>query len=129
MTVSIERPLVVSDPATVKQHLLADPYDEPQITLEFRATVSRDQIAAAVDLSLHRYYAGERHPDQWTVEEVRYHAEFQILYGSATELQEGAEGMAAMVEPDFYDQWAHARSVAVYRAVDRAYPELKGGRS
>lgn len=124
MTVSMERPLVVSDTPAVKAHLLADPYDEPQTTLEIRAIVSRDQIAAAVDLSLHSYYGGEVHPDKWTVAEIRYHAEFQILYGGARDLQQGAEAMADMAAPGFYCQPTHEHVLAVYRAVDRAYPSV-----
>ncbi|MER7174597.1 hypothetical protein [Streptomyces mesophilus] len=108
------------------QHLLADPYDKPLLTVKFRAVVSRDQLAAAVDLGLSTYNGGDRHPDTWTVAEVRYHAESQILAGSGRELQEGAEAMAEMARPDFYDPWTRERVQAVYRAVDRAFPGAGG---
>ena len=39
-----------------------------------RVVVSRDHLAAAVDMGVHKYYGNGRHPDQLTVEEVRYFA-------------------------------------------------------
>jgi hypothetical protein len=125
MTISLERPLVVAS-AAVGQHLIADPYDKPLVTLELRATVSRDQLAAAVDESMCRFHGGydDHHPDTWTVAEIRYHAEFQLLYWCALDLQRGAEAMAELADPDYPEQWAHDIATAVYRAVDRAFPNL-----
>lgn len=120
MTISLERPLFVAEPAAT-QHCLVDPYDEPHAQLSLRALVSRDQLAAAVTESLNSY-DGERHPDTWTVDEVRYHAEFQILMGGVLELQAASEAMARQAAPDYGDREAHEYALAVYRAVDRAFP-------
>lgn len=110
------------------QHSVVDPYDEPHAVLGIRVVVTRDHIAAAVDMGVHKFHApGERHPDKLTVDEVRYFAEAYVLSESALEMQRGAEAMAQMAEPDFYDRPTHELVVAMYRAVDRAYPGLGGG--
>lgn len=129
MTVSLEH--LTDVPAVrgmTEQHSIVDPYDEPHAVLGIRVVVSRDHLAAAVDMGVHKYHSpGERHPDDLTVAEVRYFAESYVLTESALELQTGAEAMAQMAEPDFYDRETHALVVAMYRAVDRAYPKLGGG--
>ncbi|WOX09181.1 hypothetical protein [Streptomyces sp. N50] len=128
MTVTLER--LTDVPATrgmTAQHSLVDPYDEPHAVIGLRVVVSRDLLAAAVDMGVNRYYkAGERHPDDLTVEEVRYFAEAYLLSESALDLQQGAEAMAEMAEPDFYDRRTHILVLAMYRAVDRAYPKVVG---
>jgi hypothetical protein len=109
------------------QQNLVDPYDEPHAVLGIRVVVSRDHLAAAVELAGHNMYGDKRHPDEWTVDEIRYFAEFNVIHMNALELQQGAEAMAQMAEPDFYDRATHTLVLAVYRAVDRAYPKLAGG--
>lgn len=127
MTASLEHPLVVPGPTAVQQHSLVDPRDEPRAALRTSIVVSRDQLAAALDAGLHAYYGNyDRHPDQWTNAEIHYHASHQILCWSALDLQYAAESVAEMAESDFYDREVHELVVAVYRAVDRAYPELAG---
>ncbi len=125
MTISLEH--LTDVPATrgmTEQHSIVDPYDEPHAVVGLRVVVSRDHLAAAVDMGVHKYYrSGERHPDDLTVEEVRYFAECYLLSESALDLQQGAEAMAQMAEPDFYDRETHALVMAMYRAVDRAYPK------
>lgn len=126
MTVSLEH--LTDVPAVrgmTEQHSLVDPYDDPHAVIGLRVVVTRDLLAAAVDMGTNKYYrSGERHPDSLTVAEVRYFAEAYILSESALDLQQGAEAMAAMAEPDFYDRNTHALVLAAYRAVDRAYPKL-----
>lgn len=127
MTASLEHPLVVPGPTVVQRHSLVEPCDEPRTTLRMSIAVSRDQLAAALDMGLHAYYGNyDRHPDQWTTAEIHYHASHQILCWSALDLQQAAESVAEMAEPDFYDREVHELVMAVYRAVDRAYPELAG---
>ncbi|MFD4551684.1 hypothetical protein [Streptomyces sp. NPDC058466] len=124
MTISLEH--LTDAPAVrsvVEQHSLVDPYDEPHAVIGIRVVVSRDHLAAAVDMGVHKYYGDGRHPDALTVAEVRYFAESYVLTMSALELQQGAEAMAQMAEPDFYDRDTHALVLAAYRAVDRAYPK------
>lgn len=125
MTVSVERPVR----SMLEQHSLVDPYDEPHTKLRIDVMVSRDQLAAAVEMGGHNYYGGDVRPDEWTVEEVRYFAEFNIIHMGGLELQQGAEAMAELASPDFYDRSTHELALAVYRAVDRAYPKCSGGRS
>lgn len=129
MTVSLEH---LSDvPAVrsmVEQHSIVDPYDEPHAVIDIRVVVSRDHLAAAVEMGVHRLYArGERNLDDLTTEEVRYFAESYVLTESALEMQQAAEGMAQMADPGFYDPEAHQMVLAVYRAVDRAFPKRGGG--
>jgi hypothetical protein len=127
MTVSLERPVLpTAARSMVEQHSLVDPYDEPHSVLGIRVVVSRDHLAAAVDMGGSRYYNGDRHPDTWTVDEIRWFAEFNVIHMDALELQRGAEAMAQMAEPDFYDQETHALVLGIYRAVDRAYPKAAG---
>ncbi|MBD9730207.1 hypothetical protein PV755_46670 [Streptomyces caniscabiei] len=126
MTVQLERLLDVPAASGLGQHSLVDPYDEPHAVLGIRVVVSRDHLAAAVEMSGQDMCRNGRHPDEWTVDEIRYYAEFNVISMSAQELQQGAEAMAQMAEPDYYDRDTHAFVLAVYRAVDRAYPKLPG---
>ncbi|WP_331448012.1 hypothetical protein [Streptomyces xanthochromogenes] len=119
MTFSLERPVR----SMLDQHTMVDPYDEPHAKVRIDVLVSRDQLAAAVEMGGHNYYGGEMQPDAWTVEEIRYFAEFNILHMGGLELQQGAEGLAEIADPGYYDRATRARVLAVYRAVDRAYPK------
>lgn len=123
MTISLERPVRPAPRSMLEQHSLVDPYDQPHAVLGIRVVVSRDHLAAAVDMGINKYYGDGRHPDALTVAEVRYFAESYVLTMSALELQQGAEAMAQMAEPDFYDRVTHELVLAAYRAVDRAYPK------
>ncbi|WP_406127531.1 hypothetical protein [Streptomyces sp. NBC_00989] len=124
MTVTLERLTdVKSVRGMTEQHNLVDPYGDPHTIIGIRAIVSRDHLAAAVELGGHAHYGRERHPDEWTVAEIRYFAEFNILSMGILELQQSSEGMAEMAAPDFYDRDTHAFVLAIYRAVDRAYPK------
>jgi hypothetical protein len=123
-TIPLERLIEVPAASGLGQHSLVDPYDEPHAVLGIRVVVSRDHLAAAVEMGGHNMYGDGRHPDEWTVDEIRYFAEFNVIHMNALELQQGAEAMAQMAEPDFYDRATHALVLAVYRAVDRAYPQL-----
>ena len=123
MTISLEH--LTNVPAVrgmTEQHSLVDPYDEPHAVLGIRVVVSRDHLAAAVDMGLNRYYGDGRHPDALTVAEIRYFAEAFVLSESALALQQGAAAMAQMAEPAFYDRPTHELVMAMYRAVDRAFP-------
>lgn len=122
MSVSLEQPLVVAGTA-VQQHSMVDPCDEPHTTMTVRVTVSRDHLAAAVEFGASNYYGHRPDPDRWTVAEIRYFAEFQILAMGLLELQLGAESMADKAAPDCADPEVRAYILAVYRAVDRAYPK------
>lgn len=108
---------------TTEQHTMVDPYDEPHAIVGIRVVVTRDHLAAAVDMGVHKYYGDGRNPDDLTVAEIRYFAECYVLSESALEFQKGAEAMAQMAEPDFYDRPTHELVMAMYRAVDRAYPK------
>jgi len=127
MTVSLKRLERLTDVPAVRgmteQHSLVDPYDEPHAVVGLRVVVSRDHLAAAVETGGHSIAGTGRHPDEWTIAEIRYFAEFQIIEMSGLEIQRGAEGMAQMAEPGFHDRTLHALALAVYRAVDRAYPK------
>ncbi|MET9362182.1 hypothetical protein ABZX93_14830 [Streptomyces sp. NPDC006632] len=121
MTVSMERPVR----SMLDQHSLVDPYDEPHAKVRIDVVVSRDQLAAAVEMGGHSYYGNAMRPDAWTVEEIRYFAEFNILHMGALELQQGGEGLAELADPSYYDRETRAHVLAVYRAVDRAYPKMR----
>lgn len=125
MTVSLER--LTDVPAVrgmTEQHSVVDPYDEPHAIIGIRVVVSRDHLAAAVEMGVHRHYRrGERSLDDLTTEEVRYFAEAFLLSEGVLEMQQAAEGMAEMADPGFYDPEVHQMVLAVYRAVDRAFPK------
>lgn len=119
MTVSLERPVR----SMLEQHCMVDPYDEPHAKVRIDVVVSRDQLAAAVEIGGHNYYGTAMCPDDWTVEEIRYFAEFNILCMGSLELQQGAEALAEIADPSYYDRVTRGQVLAVYRAVDRAYPK------
>lgn len=121
MTVSLEH--LTDVPAVrgmTEQHSLVDPYDEPHAVIGLRIVVTRDHLAAGVEMGVN---GDSWHPDELTVAQVRYFAESFIVTESALEIQRGAEAMAQMAEPDFYDRAVHEHVMACYRAVDRAYPK------
>lgn len=124
MTVSLEH--LTDVPAVhgmTEQHSLVDPYDEPHTIIGIRVVVSRDHLAAAVDMGVHKYYGDGRSADALTVEEIRYFAQAYVLSESALGLQQGAEAMAQLVLEDFHEEETREQIRAAYRAVDRAYPK------
>jgi hypothetical protein len=104
------------------RHSLVDPYDEPHAELSINVVVSRDHLAAAVDMGVHKYYGDGRRADALTVEEIRYFAQAYVLSESALGLQQGAEAMAQLVLEDFHEEETRDQIRAAYRAVDRAFP-------
>jgi hypothetical protein len=124
MTISLERPAVdTADKHVQPYYDMVDPHDEPHAVLDIRVRVSRDVLAAAVDDAGTGYYAGEKHPDEWTDAEVRAFAAMAISNSHLLSLQQDAVLMAQMAGPGFYDRDTHAYVLAVYRAVDRAFPK------
>lgn len=123
MTISLEGPEYYVAAQTVQRHSMVDPYDEPHTTIALNVLVSRDHLAAAVGAGGVNYYGGEREPDEWTVAEVRYFAESNLLTMNALELQQDSEMMARMATPAHRDPDERAFAFAVYRAVDRAFPK------
>lgn len=123
MTISLERPVRPAPRSMLAQHTLVDPYDEPHAKIRIDVVVSRDQLAAAVDMGVHKFYGDGRTGDDLTVEEVRYFAEAYVLSESALGLQQGAEAMAELLVEDFHGELTRAQILAAYRAVDRAYPK------
>lgn len=118
MTVSLER----ADRLELEPHSMVDPHDEPHATLRLDVVVTRDQLAAAVDMAVHKVYGDGRTADDLTVEEVRYFAQVYVLSEGALEIQQGAEAMAALLEEDFHEEVTRNKIRACYRAVDRAFP-------
>lgn len=106
------------------QHTMVDPYDEPHAVLGIRVVVSRDHVAAAVDMGVHKHYGDGRSPDVLTVDEIRYLTAAFVLSESALGLQQGAEAMAQLAVEDFHEAETRAHIQACYRAADRAYPQL-----
>ncbi|MET8947439.1 hypothetical protein ABZX30_28820 [Streptomyces sp. NPDC004542] len=124
MTISLERPAAGTADQHVKPYYdIVDPCDEPHAVLDLRVRVSRDLLAAAVEDAGTGYYDGEKHPDEWTVEEVRAFAIMTIANASSLHLQQNAVLMAQMAEPDFYEPVTREYVLAIYRAVDRAFPK------
>ncbi len=120
MTISLERPAV---PVGGVQDLV-EPYAERHAVVEVRLAVTRDQLAAAVEMGASHTY-GIQDPDRLTVEEVREFAALNLAAMSALELEQGAQAMVSMAGPDADDvslQW-YVRGV--YRAVDRAFPSAR----
>lgn len=99
---------------------MVDAYDEPHVTLTLRVTVTRDQLAGALDFAA----AGSKQsPDSWTTEQIRNWTESSIALMDCLELQQAGEGMAALAfGPIDGDASLVEPARAVYRAVDRAYP-------
>lgn len=122
MTISLERPVRPAPRSMLEQHCLVDPYDEPHTKIRIDVVVSRDHLAAAVDMGVHKYYGDGRSADALTVEEIHYFAEAYVLSESALDLQQGAEAMAQLAVEDFHERETRDQILAAYRAVDRAYP-------
>ncbi|MFF7521306.1 hypothetical protein [Streptomyces pseudovenezuelae] len=106
------------------QHCLVDPYDEPHAVLGIRVVVSRDHVAAAVDMAVHKHYGDGRSADRLTVDEIRYHTAALVLSEDALGLQQAGEAMAQLAVEDFHEDETRAHIQACYRAADRAYPRL-----
>lgn len=118
MTVHLERPVR----SMLEQHTLVDPYDEPHAKIRIDVLLSRDHLAAAVDMGVHKFYGDGRTADDLTVEEIRYFAQAYVLSESALGLQQGAEAMASLLDEDFHEEVTRNQILACYRAVDRAFP-------
>ncbi|QLJ05713.1 hypothetical protein HZZ00_34965 [Streptomyces sp. NEAU-sy36] len=118
MTISLERPAVPADDVQD----LVEPYDERHTVVTVRMGVSRDQLAAAVEDAATKTY-GIKNPDELSVEEVRSLAAFSLAWMGALELEQAARSMAQMAGPDADDVSTRPYLLAVYRAVDRAFPK------
>ncbi|MGQ4343694.1 hypothetical protein [Streptomyces sp. SAS_275] len=129
MTVSLDHATgVPAVRSMVEQHSVVDPYDEPHTVIGLRVIVSRDHLAAAVDMGVHRHYGpGYRSADELTVEEVRYFAESFLMSESVLELQQAAEAMAQLALEDFHEDVTREHIQACYRAADRAFPKTVSG--
>lgn len=127
MTISLERP-VTPQAQTTPHYSVVDPYEQPHAVVEVRIEVTRDPLAAALEMGATGYYGRLSQPDDWPVEEIRAFVQMNLVTMSSLELQQGAESMAFMAGPatdDLSTQWYIQ---GVYRAVDRAFP-LAGHRS
>lgn len=126
MTTMVELEQLIDVPAVSApgQHCLVDPYDEPHAVIAIRAVVSRDHVAAAVDMAIGAHYGDGRNADRLTVDEIRYHTAAFVLSESALGLQRAAEAMAQLAVEDFHEPETRAHIQACYRAADRAYPRL-----
>lgn len=130
MTVSLDH--VTGVPAVrsmVEQHSVVDPYDEPHTVIGLRVIVSRDHLAAAVDMGVHRHYGAymPKGADELTVEEVRYFAESFLMSESVLDMQQAAEAMAQLALEDFHEDVTREHIRACYRAADRAFPKTVSG--
>lgn len=123
MTISLERPVRLAPCSMLDQHTLVDPYDEPHTKIRIDVVLSRDHLAAAVDMGVHKFYGDGRTGDDLTVEEVRYFAAAFVLSEGALGAQQGAEAMAELLVEDFHEDVTRNQILACYRAVDRAFPK------
>ncbi|TGB09788.1 hypothetical protein [Streptomyces sp. MZ04] len=107
--------------------VVAEPCDGPHATLTMQAVVSRDQLAALVEMGGSSFEAWSRHPDEWPVELVRAFAESYMVSCDTLTIQMRAESIARLAEDgDPSDPSVQPLMQAVYRAVDRAYPQPAG---
>ncbi|WP_406360308.1 hypothetical protein OID55_10875 [Streptomyces sp. NBC_00715] len=130
MTVSLDHATGVSAVRSmVEQHSVVDPYDEPHTVIGLRVIVSRDHLAAAVDMGVHQHYGTymPRGADDLTVEEIRYFAESFLMSEDVLGLQQAAEAMAQLALEDFHEDVTREHIQACYRAVDRAFPKTVSG--
>lgn len=118
MTISVER-------AAVEPLSMVDAYDVPHAVVTVQVVVTRDQLAAAVQLGAGDFYGGERHPDELTVDEVWTLVRMNLACMSALELQQAAEGVYMMAESSRAVPEDRAYARAAYRAVDRAFPSTR----
>lgn len=123
-TIPLERLIEVPAVSAPGQHSLVDPYDKPYAVIGLRVVVSRDHVAAAVDMGVHKYYGDGRSADSLTVDEIRYHTAALVLSEDALGLQRAGEAMAQLAVEDFHEAETRAHIRACYRAADRAYPQL-----
>ncbi|MEV6859318.1 hypothetical protein AB0M89_36785 [Streptomyces microflavus] len=123
-TLPLERLIDVPAVSAPGQHCLVDPYDEPYAVIGLRVVVSRDHVAAAVDMGVHKYYGDGRSADSLTVDEIRYHTAALVLSEDALGLQRAGEAMAQLAVEDFHEEVTREHIRACYRAADRAYPKL-----
>lgn len=110
----LDRPVVV-----------VDGNDSPHAVITTRAVLSRDQLAALVEMGGSSFEAWSRHPDEWSAELVRAFAESYLVSCDTLTIQCRAESIAELAEHgDPRDPAVQPLMQAVYRAVDRAYPEV-----
>lgn len=119
MTISLERPAV---PASSVEDMV-EPYDERHTVVTLQLAVSRHQLAAALEDAAVRFEGELTDPDEWAVEQIRDWVSFNLSHMSALELEQGAQSMAEMAAPDYYDTSLQWFVHGVYRAVDRAFPK------
>ncbi|MFJ6846419.1 hypothetical protein ACIQRE_27570 [Streptomyces griseoluteus] len=121
MTISLGQPaLGLVDRSMVEPYSVVDPRDEPHTDITVRVRVSRDQLAAAVEQGI-QYYGTERHPSEWTDEEVRAFAAMNLIALDELELQQNAESMARIADGPHPCPVERGRVLAVYAAVDRVF--------
>lgn len=89
-----------------------------QAVVTVRAALSRDDLAAAADLSAQ--YDNYTDPDQWSVPYTRRLVELSVAHTALADISMGADGLQRIVD----DPGRAERPVvqALYRAIDRAYP-------
>lgn len=119
MTISLERPAV---PAGDVQDMV-EPYDEPHTVVTLQLAVSRHQLAAALEDAAVGFQGELTNPDEWPVEQIRDWVSFNLAHMSALQLEQGAQSMAEMAAPDYYDTSLQWYIHGIYRAVDRAFPK------
>lgn len=117
MTISLERPAL---PVGGVQDVTSS--QEPHAVVEVRMAVTRDQLAAAVEMGASQSY-GTQDPDTLTVEEIRELAAFNLACMGALELEQGARSMVFLAGPDADDLSVQWYIHGIYRAVDRAFPK------
>jgi len=122
--VELERLIDVPAVSAPGQHCLVDPYDEPHAVISIRCVVSRDHVAAAVDMAIGQHYGDGRSADVLTVDEIRWLTAAFVLSESTLGMQQAAEAMASLAVEDFHEEVTREHIRACYRAADRAYPKL-----
>lgn len=123
MTTSLERPARAQLPeypsrVVCNEQELADEYVQQRAVLTLRAAVDRDMLAFAVDKGT---CGDESDPDGWPVEFTRDAAEHELAMSGTYGIWRDRHLIATAAD----DPEAGPRVRAIYRAVDRAYPEVK----
>ncbi len=98
-----------------------DPGETVYAVVTVRVAMTRDMLATALDLA-----AGncEKHPDTWSVEYIRESVELQLTYENFVELERSAQSYSEWGD---IDESIKPYIQAIYRAVDRAYPQAPAG--
>lgn len=119
-----EERLPAAIPPSTVQHLEDAWAEGHRAVVTLRVALSRDHLAAALDLSTEGNEVRERDMDNWSVQFIREQTEMNVHLASAMELDEGAEAMRELLDPNGPDTSSLPLTEAVYRAIDRAYPEV-----